>query len=317
MIRSLLDRLRRVRGTGASATTNPAEQITHALPGNEGKVLRLHGFWPGADSDEPLIALLGQLVSKRAQAYQAVCVASVFAPPPPDRRGDTLYVQFSGESRFHDPALFDVNLIPAKAGPKIVPMPYMAFEYLWNPKIARRCAVRAGSQTELRSRKFCLFVVSNAASRERLDFFKRLSAHMPVDSFGAVLNNQGGRRPVGQRGDDSYLDLIGQYRYMICFENCRADGYLTEKLMNAYAGGAGPIYWGCPQISNWVNPSAVLEIDGEYTAASANNLVQRVLDLESRPEEYRRIHAQPLFAGGTVPAAFDLQQVITQIAACR
>lgn len=274
---------------------------------------RFHGFWPSAETDEGLFQLFTDLIGPAAIGYRFVYVVSVFAPPPRARRKDALYVQFSGESHFHDPSLFDINLIPSMPGPNIVPFPYMALEYWRRNHLRQRCFGRDLSEETFNAKKPCLFVVSNPNCRERMDFFHRLSEIMPVDSWGGVLNNQSGRRPTGKWWEQSYMDLIAQYRFMICFENSRKDFYMTEKLLNAYAGGTVPIYWGCPQVSEMINSDAFLAMQDDYGDRSASILAETVSALNSDYQLYRQAYSQALFSGDQEDPRFDLSAVSSEL----
>jgi hypothetical protein len=46
------------------------------------------------------------------------------------------------------------------------------------------------------------------------------------------------------------LEGLRDYRYSIAIENCDAPVYFTEKLIDCFATGTIPIYWGCSGIGN-------------------------------------------------------------------
>lgn len=85
--------------------------------------------------------------------------------------------------------------------------------------------------------KFCNMVCSNGLNKYRISFFKKLSNYKKVDSGGKILNNVGG--PV-----ENKLEFQKKYKFSIAFENSSHDGYVTEKIIDAYASGGIPIYWG-------------------------------------------------------------------------
>lgn len=47
-------------------------------------------------------------------------------------------------------------------------------------------------------------------------------------------------------------ETISQYKYALCFENIEFSGYVTEKIFDCLAAGVVPIYWGAPDINNFV-----------------------------------------------------------------
>lgn len=68
----------------------------------------------------------------------------------------------------------------------------------------------------------------------RLDFMSKLDSLGTVDIFGKYVN-----KPVDRKST-----VAENYKYMVCFENDLYPGYVTEKLLDAYACGTVPIYWG-------------------------------------------------------------------------
>jgi len=49
------------------------------------------------------------------------------------------------------------------------------------------------------------------------------------------------------------LDVLSQYKFSICFENIRNEsGYITEKLFDCFFAGCVPIYWGSPNVLEYV-----------------------------------------------------------------
>ena len=108
--------------------------------------------------------------------------------------------------------------------------------------------------------KFCNMVVSNSLGDERLSFFKKLSDYKQVDSGGKTFNNVGG--PV-----ESKLEFQKKYKFSMAFENSSSNGYTTEKLVDAFASGGIPIYWGDPLVTNIFNPKAFI---------NANNFINEI-----------------------------------------
>lgn len=51
----------------------------------------------------------------------------------------------------------------------------------------------------------------------------------------------------------SKYTTLNQYRFCICFENARdIKGYVTEKIFDAFTAGCIPVYWGAPDITDYV-----------------------------------------------------------------
>lgn len=57
--------------------------------------------------------------------------------------------------------------------------------------------------------------------------------------------------------------IIGckDYAFQIVIENSKLDYYFTEKIIDVFATGCVPIYWGCPSIGNFFNINGILTFD--------------------------------------------------------
>ena len=55
-------------------------------------------------------------------------------------------------------------------------------------------------------------------------------------------------------------DVMPYYRFSICYENIRDEpGYVTEKIFDSMRCGCVPIYWGAPNIHDYVNADAFID----------------------------------------------------------
>jgi hypothetical protein len=63
----------------------------------------------------------------------------------------------------------------------------------------------------------------------------------------------------------SKLATLRQYKYAVVFENQRQPGYITEKLLDCYVAGTVPIYWGAPDVLEYV-PKETLMLADEFLA---------------------------------------------------
>lgn len=55
-----------------------------------------------------------------------------------------------------------------------------------------------------------------------------------------------------------FLEVVNQYKFAICFENSRNDGYITEKIFNCFFAKTIPIYWGSELILNYFNDKSFI-----------------------------------------------------------
>lgn len=148
-------------------------------------------------------------------------------------------------------------------------------------------AIKKHLQTieNLDKKKFCNFVYSNnIASKEREEFFNLLSEYKQVDSGGRYLNNIGG--PV-----ENKYEFQRQYKFSIAFENSSTDGYVTEKILQAFAAGTIPIYWGSPSIADEFNEKAFINC---HAYSSFEEVVKKVIEIDQNDELFYQYLREPI-----------------------
>jgi hypothetical protein len=248
-------------------------------------------------------------------------VYSVFgdAPEPNYDRDSIIRVQFSGERHYVDPNLFDINFIPGDHDSEhVVIFPYGLYHMKYNDYteqyVSQLTQSRQMTLDEIKRKKFCLFAVSNGGVPERNEFFEKLSQYKSVDSCGKYMNNLGFTCPQDHTGTE-YFNFIGQYKFMICFENSYPH-YLTEKLFNAYMNKTIPIYWGCPNVPDYINMSAILYLKPNFTATDVETLIQKVIQLDTNDELYQHYYNSTFFKDGRLPEDFSftsIQKTVTDV----
>lgn len=100
-------------------------------------------------------------------------------------------------------------------------------------------------------RQFASFIASSSGpygSKYRIDFVRYLMDHyMRVDCPGKALHNVDIAELSARRNKDwhvSKCNVISRYKFSVAFENSNTDGYITEKLTDAFMANTIPIYWG-------------------------------------------------------------------------
>ena len=53
------------------------------------------------------------------------------------------------------------------------------------------------------------------------------------------------------RNLDAKLNTLSKYKFNLCFENCVADGYISEKIIDCLKAHTIPIYLGTPNIDKY------------------------------------------------------------------
>jgi hypothetical protein len=132
----------------------------------------------------------------------------------------------------------------------------------------------SGSRT-----KFCCAFIRNP-DPVRMRAIEALREIGPVDVFGLASN-----LPVRSK-----LEVASQYRFMMCFENDLYPGYVTEKVIHAWATGAVPIWWGLDREGH-INRDAVVNL---ADFASIEELITCIKRLNNDPSELDSMSSQPI-----------------------
>ncbi len=149
------------------------------------------------------------------------------------------------------------------------------------------------------------FISSPANASGRIEYLSALMRHVPVDSYGFVLNT------VLDRGGDDGSPLAKQrvladHRYAIAFENACEDGYVTEKIYDALLAGAIPIYLGA------AIPEELLPARDCYVDASSRSPAELAAELARIDQDPAALAA--LHAWRTLPLPPGLPKLAARLA---
>ena len=151
------------------------------------------------------------------------------------------------------------------------------------------------------NRGFCSCVISNpdgAPTRDQV--LTALNEIDEVASGGRYRNNVGG--PVKDK-----LEFTEKYRFALAIENSSQPGYTTEKILEAFAAGAVPIYWGSSRIKEEFNPDSFICVS-DYEDMEA--LKKRIIEIRDNDEEYLRIVKTPIIADDSKAADYFSEEYI-------
>ncbi len=153
------------------------------------------------------------------------------------------------------------------------------------------------TEADLRRKKgFCSFVVSNCfAQDKRAELFHTISTYKEVASGGRYLNNIGGA--VSDK-----LAFTADYKFSIACENACYPGYVTEKIVDAFAAGAVPIYYGDPDAVKDFNPKAFIHCS-DYPDFEAVKEAVKAIDQDD--ERYLQMLNEPPVLEWQDPDAFE------------
>lgn len=166
--------------------------------------------------------------------------------------------------------------------------------------IKRNIQIRDNITDDMSHRKFCNFVYSQDTVGEgailRKSFCQKLMEYKHIDCPGLVLNNMpvGAIEPrwkssqysignVNSNWNDGKIAFLENYKFTIAFENVRAVGYTTEKLIHPFMAKSVPIYWGNPSVIQDFNPRAFINCN-DYP--SLDDVIKRIIALDQDDTQY-------------------------------
>lgn len=102
---------------------------------------------------------------------------------------------------------------------------------------------------EKKLNKACMFITSTINNSGRIEYLKDLMQYTPIDSFGHILQNSYLKE---DKGVETKMNIIANYKFTIAFENAIANDYVTEKFFEPLQVGSVPVYLGAPNIIDFV-----------------------------------------------------------------
>lgn len=134
------------------------------------------------------------------------------------------------------------------------------------------------SDDEALGRGFCSMVLRNYGDCDpmRLKIIDAVDAFRPLAYGGRFRNNTGGC--VADK-----IDFLRHYKFNLALENSMVPGYVTEKIVDAFAAPTVPIYWGSDIAKTDFNPEAFVNA-ADYPTIDA--LIDRLRRLDSDDSAY-------------------------------
>jgi hypothetical protein len=97
-------------------------------------------------------------------------------------------------------------------------------------------------------------------------FSKRNDFHLygqgwenPIAGFPRRYHMAAKRAFQGPIKPEEKIQVLSQYKFALCFENCVFPGYVTEKIFDCFLAGCIPIYFGAPDIEDFVPEGSFID----------------------------------------------------------
>lgn len=129
--------------------------------------------------------------------------------------------------------------------------------------------------------KFCAMIAGNPEGL-RVNLYNSLSKYKQVDGYGNMFGNSLRK---------SKFEILPEYKFCLCPENSIYEGYITEKLIDAYAGGTVPIYSGDISVIDDFNDGAYINYQ---FVRNMDSFVRKVMRSDQALEAYKFTYEEPL-----------------------
>ena len=139
--------------------------------------------------------------------------------------------------------------------------------------------------SEFKTRKFSTFIQGNGNCKFRNDYFNLLNTISKVDSFGSLFNNTGQILNREQK-----IEKTKEYKFSLAFENSEYDGYVSEKIIDAFKSDIIPIYWGGSKIANEFNDKSFIDVN----QLGIEKSIKLIKEMNSNFDLYWDYYNQPI-----------------------
>ena len=162
-------------------------------------------------------------------------------------------------------------------------------------------------------KKFCLFTSRNVLNPNKQLIINQLSSVGPIDF---IDNYDSFLKDKTCYNSEELINIYSQYKFIICFENSKTYGYITEKIFNVFLAGTIPIYDGAPNITDYIVPGSFIQYDDNivkkikmllnneilYNAITSKNKIKELdnsqIDLIFNSNFEKKIVKNKCFIGG-------------------
>jgi hypothetical protein len=143
--------------------------------------------------------------------------------------------------------------------------------------------------------------VPATAKRLQAWAWKKWRHHFPHPIYSVVAEASLG--PV-----DSKSETLSRYTFALCFENMILRGWITEKIFDCFFTGTVPVYWGAPDIEEWIPRECFIDMRRFSDFAELRDHLHGLsrADVDGYREAARAFLASEAFERFSIKAYVDL-----------
>jgi hypothetical protein len=216
----------------------------------------------------------------------------IFEPPLVDQKTYNMIPKLVNQ--FEKIYLYNPPEDDNKFGKIYFPIPFnkVIDEYWCNDERSENLVIISGNHAP--------FFKSNELYSKRIDFVNYFSKKNKVDLYGRNWNMHFNRRILWWKYLLNYQSImscfrgsilnkyeaLSRHKYCICFENSVINGYITEKIFDCFYAGTVPIYYGAPDVNEYINQKAFINFNDFSSIEDLEKYIENLTD--SDYEEYKK-----------------------------
>lgn len=217
-------------------------------------------------------------------------------------------------TNFSDECLTDANLSigfdPYNKSKNYLRYPYWALIYLKSKNSKDDIAkfVKEINENNYIKTEFCSLIANHTVvdntsrtNNIRSELYNLVSSYKEVKCAGKLFHNDD---TLVTNFNDSKVDYLKQFMFNICPENTNVDGYVTEKLFDAFTAGCIPIYNGGGFFleNGIINQKAILY----YNENNKLEILEKIKELWENKNAYKDFVKQPRLLDSAVDCIYKI-----------
>lgn len=256
--------------------------------------IKFVGFWDGFNPEQNMIyQILKKHFDVKITDDPDYIICSIFGVPYEYTQYPQVRIMYSGENYVPDFNLVDYALCPypIKFLDRCCYRPVCIGEF--GRAKALKYKQRDYSESILDEKVyFANFIASHESEHNiRGDFFKKLCEYKRVESAGSYLNNMPNSERVWYL-NESKTDFQRKCKFTLCFESTKHEGFVTEKITDAFFSDTIPVYYGSSTVTDIFNPKAFINCS-DYPSFDA--VIEKIIELDQDDEKYLEMLRQPIY----------------------
>lgn len=256
--------------------------------------IKFVGFWGGFNYETNMIYLILKKhynVEITDDADYVIC--SMFGTPYEYCKYPQVRIMYSGENYVPDFNIIDYALCPYPMTflDRCCYKPISLGDFNKNNILLNKNRNYADDFVQTKE-FFANFIASHESEYNiRGDFFKELCKYKRVESPGKYLNNMPDSQTVFLL-DGSKTKFQSKCKFTLCFESTKNEGFVTEKITDAFLSDTIPVYYGSSTVTDIFNPEAFINCS-DYP--SFDDVIKKIIELDQDDSKYLEMLRKPIF----------------------